>query len=626
MEGGPVTAHEERDRSREVHEDPLLHEAASVRRWARTESPRTRLRRAAGTALDAVGKREVVRSSLARGLTRLGIGSGLTTGDGDDDVRRFLKVSAACPPPLPLGAARPRVAFVAPYGLIPRMLRLTGLLGLALRVRGAEVCVVTCDQCLPACETTCVLDYADGAAFLETERPAPCEACYSGAATAVGAFSLPSLRLGAYSSTDLRNRAQLEAQRFVDRPLDDLYDYRLDDVDLGKIVKTSLFRFFLKGTLADKDPVRGVALRYLRTGIEVTGMVERLISAWRPDVLLSHHGVYLIGGTSLAVAEVNGVRGVAWDGGYRHSSVLLSHSDTYHREMRSETSRSWDRPLEPREAEALAVYLIARRKGAMDVVTYHPSPLVGRDEVMAAAGLRDGERLVSLFTNVVWDAQVWAPETLFRGPVEWVLDTLRHVADAKGVRYVIRIHPAEVKNTAVPTQERMDDQIRAAFPELPDNVVVIPPEHDLSSYSLAAASDLSVVYSSQIGLEILAMGKPTVIAGDASYSRKEIGIEPPDRATYYDLLRHPERVPPMSGTELERVRRYAYHYFFRRTIIMPDIVDVTRSGLPRVRSVRDLLPGRYAGLDAVCNGILAGTPFEVDDAAAVEAVLSGAVD
>ena len=81
----------------------------------------------------------------------------------------------------------------------------------------------------------------------------------------------------------------------------------------------------------------------------------------------------------------------------------------------------------------------------------------------------------------------------------------------------------------------------------------------------------------------------------------------------------------MSVEEVERVRRYAYHYFFRRTIILPDIVDVARTGLPRVRDLGDLLPGRYVGLDAVCDVILHGTAFEADDPAAVDAVISGAV-
>ena len=262
----------------------------------------------------------------------------------------------------------------------------------------------------------------------------------------------------------------------------------------------------------------------------------------------------------------------------------------------------------------------------MDGLTHHPSPVEGREAVLAATGLREGERLVSLFTNVVWDAQVYAPKTLFRGPVEWMIETLRHVAGTPGVRYVVRVHPAEVKISFVLTQERMDDQIRAAFPELPDNIVVIPPEDDLSSYSLAAASDLAVMYSSTIGLETMAMGVPTVVAGYPFYAGKGFGMEPQDREAYFKIVTHPEAVPPISADELERARRWAYYLFFRRMLILPDIVETARTGLPRVRDLCDLGEGRYAGLDTFCSGILSGTPFETEDAASLEAILTGAVD
>lgn len=591
-------------------------------------STRVLARENAGRILDAIGQRDrakAVRTTFARALTGLGVRSGITTGDYLEDVRRFMKLATPLPFAGTAGRRRARVAFVAPYGLFLPAIRASGILAAALRVRGAEVTFVTCDRCLPACESTCVVDYREPAEFLKLDRPKPCDSCYGAAKAAFDAFRMSQRPLSAYSSAELQREAWETAERFRDARLDELYDYRRGDMALGQVVKTSLYRFFLRGTLADTEDVRAVARRYLRASVEVAEMTERFIGAWRPDVILAHDGVYLIGGTSLAVAKSRGVDRIAWDVGYRRSSVLASHQASYVRELRLDTSASWDRPLSSRESRALSVYLEGRRRGAMDSGTYHPSPLEGREAVLAATGLREGERLVSLFTNVVWDARVFAPETLFRGPVEWMVETIGHVATTPGVRYVVRVHPAEVKNVVVPTQERMDDQIRAAFPELPDNLVVIPPEHDISSYSLAAASDLAVVYSTQMGLESMAMGVATVVAGDAPYSRKGLGIEPPDRSSYYELLTDPGGVPSMTADDVERVRRFAYHFFFRRTIILPDIIDAARTGLPRIRDLRDLREGRYAGLDAICNGILSGAPFEVEDAAALESILSGTV-
>ena len=565
------------------------------------------------------------RSTFARALTTIGVKSGLSTGDYLEDWRRFMKVSAPTRFTGTPGGRRKRVAFVAPYGMYEPAVRATGVLASALKVRGAEVTALTCDRCLPACEATSVVDYDDGAAeFLRSDRPKPCGRCYAAAEDFLDAFRLPRLPLSAYSSPELRREAAEIAERFRDASLEEIYGYRRGDMALGQVVETSLYRFFLRGTLADTEDVRTVARRYLSASVEVAGMMEWFIETWRPDVILVHDGVYLIGGTSLAVAKSRGVERVAWDVGYRRSSVLASHKGSFVSEMRDDTTASWDRPLDSQESQGLTIYLDGRQRGGMDGLSHHPSPVEGREAVLAATGLQEGERMVSLYSNVVWDARVFAPDRLYGGPVEWMIETLRQVAGTPGVRYVVRVHPAEVKIPYVLTQERMDDQIRAAFPKLPENLVVISPEDDLSSYSLAAASDMAVVYSTQMGLETMAMGIPTVVAGYPIYSGKGMGMEPPDREAYCRLLTHPGEVAPMTADEVERARRYAYYFFFRRMMVLPDIVDVAHTGLPRIRDLRDLREGRYAGLDTVCDGILSGGPFETDDAAALESILSGA--
>jgi len=564
------------------------------------------------------------RTTLALTLTELGVKHGISTGDYIEDWRSFTRLSP--PPPDATGGAQKRVAILAPYGLYPPAMHATGVTASALRVRGAEVALLTCDHALPACETTCVLDYRDTAEFLTLVRPTVCSRCHAAIEAAGDAFRTSQLSLSAYSSPDLQQEALETAQGFLGRPLADVYDYRRGDVAVGQSVEPALFRFFLRGTLSDDEEVSAVARRYLRAGVEFAGMMERFIDSWQPDVLLLHAPVYLIGGVALAVAKSRGVESASWEVGYRRGSVMASHKGDYVREMRHDASASWDRPLSSRESRALDIYLDGRQRGAMDDLSHHPSPVEGRDAVLAATGLQEGERLVSLFTNVVWDAQVYAPRTLFRGPVEWLIETLRHVVGTPGVRVVVRVHPAEVKIPYVLTQERMDDQIRAVFPEPPDNLVVIPPEDDLSSYSLACASDLAVMYSSTIGLETMAMGIPTVVAGYPFYAGKGFGIEPDDRESYYQIITHPADVAPIAADELERARRWAYYLFFRRMLIVPDIVNAKRIGLPRIRDLRDLRPGRYAGLDTFCDGILSGTPFETEDTASLEAILSGTVD
>jgi hypothetical protein len=589
----------------------------------------TRVREGVGQLLDASGQREraqEARTRFARALTALGVRHGISTGDLLEDWQRFAALSPA-PPPLPTSEATgKRIAFVAPYGLYPPAIRATGVMTMSLKVRGAEVGMLLCDEALSACETTCILDYDDAGDFLSRVRPSVCGRCHATMESVCEAFGTERLAMSSYSSPELQQEALEAAGRYEGKPLKEIYEYSRGGVAIGRVVEPAMYRFFLRGTLADTDEVRAVALRFLRAGIETAGTIEAFIDAWRPDALVLHAPVYLIGGVALAVCKARGVRSPSWEVGYRRASVMASHKGDYVREMRHDSAADWDKPLTPIQRQAIDTYLDGRQRGAMDDMSHHPSPIEGRDAVLRATGLREGERLVTLFTNVVWDAQVYAERTLFRGSVDWMIETLRRCITRPDVRYVVRIHPAEVKIPFVLTQERMDDQIHAAFPDLPDNIVLIAPEDDLSSYSLAAASDLAVMYSSTLGLETMAMGVPTVVAGYPFYAGKGFGMEPSDQESYFHIVTHPEEVPPIPEDEVERARRWAYYLFFERMLIMPDIVNARRIGLPRIRDLADLRSGRYAGLDAFCDGVLFGAPFETEDPASVLSVINGTAD
>ena len=118
-----------------------------------------------------------------------------------------------------------------------------------------------------------------------------------------------------------------------------------------------------------------------------------------------------------------------------------------------------------------------------------------------------------------------------------------------------------------------------------------------------------LVYSSNIGLEALAMGRPTVIAGDAFYSRKGIGVEPATREEYFATIANLASLPEPTPSQTERVLKYCDHFFFRRLIELPDFRYCAEATVPPIHDLGGLRPGAYSGLDIVCEGIMSGTPF-----------------
>jgi len=381
-------------------------------------------------------------------------------------------------------------------------------------------------------------------------------------------------------------------------------------MDIGEHIRTSVYRFFLRGTLEDDASTRAVALRYLESAVVVVRVAERLFDQLEPDCIVSHHGMYLLGGVVCEVARRRGIRIAAWDTFYQKNSVIFSHGGSYVHELRSESTGSWEfeQLSDERRARVLS-YLHSRRWGNQDYVSYSPHPSEDVNAVREAIGVDPAKTLVAMFSNVAWDARVCVEDTLFAGPIEWALETVAALGGRDDVQLVVRVHPAEVNNPSWVSQQRLDDEIRRAFPTLPANVVIVEPASSISSYQLAEMARAILVYSSNMGLEALAMGRPTVIAGDAFYSRKGLGVEPATREEYFDIIAHLESLPEPTLEQTERVLKYCYHYFFRRVIALPDFRYYAEATVPPIHDLGGLRPGAYSGLDTICEGIMSGTPF-----------------
>ena len=324
------------------------------------------------------------RTALARTLTDLGIKNGMSTGDYEEDWRRFLKLSSRPPYAAAAEGEGKRVAFVAPEGMYAPALRGHGILAgpcgpAAQSARSSRATERFRRARRRACSTT-----GTPAEFLGMARPKLCGTCYANVQRTFDAFWTAAgcrerLQFAHAPARSLGRRGALSG-----RAARRILAYERNDVALGQVVETSLYRYFLRGTLPDTDEVRAVARRYLRAGVEVAGMMERFVDDWRPDVIVSQCGLYLIGGTVTGGGQGPRRGAVAWEVGYRRGSVLASHKGSYVREMRFDATRLLGPSTHSAKSRALDIYLDGRQRGAMD--DSDPSSLAHRGPGGRAGG------------------------------------------------------------------------------------------------------------------------------------------------------------------------------------------------------------------------------------------------
>jgi hypothetical protein len=154
------------------------------------------------------------------------------------------------------------------------------------------------------------------------------------------------------------------------------------------------------------------------------------------------------------------------------------------------------------------------------------------------------------------------------------------------------------------------DVVARAFPTLPPNVRVIPPEDPTSSYPLMEAADVALVYTSTAGMEAAIAGTPCITAGVTQFAEKGFTLDPPDRASYFAAVEGVLTDPMKFVPDVDVARRYAHFFFFTAALRSDRWMWEPISGLARITDDPAVVaPGGDPALDAICQGVLESADF-----------------
>lgn len=491
----------------------------------------------------------------------------------------------------------PRVLFF-PIGGVMLQNLFEALVMQSLILRGADVAVVICDQALSHCERVHLANTPD--------RTARCGACFQRNAAFYRKQGFEPLMLGRLLSEADRELARRLA---TTAPAEELLDFTFQRVPVGKHAYASALRSLLIGDL-DDSPEHEAAFRgYLEASILTVLACRAILDRERPEVVVASHGIYLWGVVTDFFRE-HGVRMVVHNVGYRKNTTYWFHNETYHKRLVDEPNALWeDAAFAPDDEQLLDAYMDSRRTGAMDYLTYHPTPQESRDELMRDLRLDPEARIIGLFTNIAWDAAILFRDIAFRSMSEWVLETIRYFAGREDTQLVIRCHPAEVKRE-IETVEKVADIVRRHFDPLPSNVRLVPAESDLSTYTLSEVVDAGVVYTTKVGLEFACRGVPVIVVGEPFYRGKGFTSDPKTPEEYFGLLEASRRGERMSPEAIAKAKKYAYYYFYRRHLTLDYLAPYSQFNPNTsycLKSLEQLEPGKDRNLDLICEGILTGS-------------------
>ena len=484
----------------------------------------------------------------------------------------------------------PVVAFLTPRDWAAHV-QWEGMIAQALRLRGADVHFITCGGSLEICDRANTWE----------APPMPCTTCTRYVEGSIDAHGFNRIAI----SSGWRSDDPLPWPEIDDVSAGDLSQVEDHGLPLGERVDIPV-KWFLMAADLDDDPLAPITYRrFLRSARRIVAGLEAALDRIQPDVVVLCNGLFFFEAICWELCRRRGIDVVTYERGFiKETLVFRRNKAACLFDMDDIWQRFRDTPLTDVESSELEEYLQARTVGdkTIDRFWLHPrfeAPTRGRPG-----------RLVALFTNLTWDSAVIGQELGFRSLGDWVITAVEAFCDRPDDELLIRVHPAELKLPGKQTREPIGELLHERFPQLPDNVRLVPADDPTSSYPIMDACDVGLVFTSTTGLELALRGTPVIVAGKTHYRGRGFTVDVSSREQFLEQLDRVLTETDPFLPDVELARRYAHLFFFKTPVTSPGVEEHIL-GLARITidDLEELAPGRNDDLDRICDGILRGGDF-----------------
>lgn len=189
------------------------------------------------------------------------------------------------------------------------------------------------------------------------------------------------------------------------------------------------------------------------------------------------------------------------------------------------------------------------------------------DELIVRFSLDPKKPIAVVFSQVLWDANLFYGDDIFDDYGKWFVETVRAACANPAVNWLIKIHPANVWKRSyenITCEYAEIALIRCEIGELPPHVKLIGADDDVSTLSLFEIIDYGVTVRGTSGMELACFGKHCVTAGTGRYSGLGFTLDCKNRQQYFDRLANLQNQPLMSTQEILRAKWHAYTSFMLR--------------------------------------------------------------
>ena len=498
-------------------------------------------------------------------------------------------------------SAPSRVLFFAPYGSWVGHNIFDAVTALALRLRGAEACVVGCDGVF---QRSCYV-------LAHSSNPVPdCAQCAASGQSLFSKFKLPLLQIRNY----LRQEDVSEVEKWAYSVTDSTFrGAKFEGLEVGEWVTPIICSYFRTSANQLARPhIRDVHRRYAGYAVLGYRALSRIFDEWKPTCLVLTNGQGFIHPSAVHVAKAKGIPFVTHETGWGRGTYFLT-SNVFSGAIapQAEVINAWkDVPLKTESLNKIKEYFGGRESGKTH--NWQPFYEFTTDHAAVRAKLAipmDAKILAVLTSSECEITHNFEYNSL--PPQHDAIDRLIEIFRDRPEYLVIRHHPKIGANKiGLPDYEFLDRVYKQAA-KAPPNVRIITPDEELTSYALFWSSDAAIAFYSTAGVEASACGLPVAAFTPVIFSHCVThSFETAEPAALRALI--DSLFEKTNHVSLEDLRRFyrswnAFAYRYSNTF---KTFSATGGGEVTLNftDARQLSPGADPTLDRLCNHILKRTP------------------
>jgi len=343
-------------------------------------------------------------------------------------------------------------------------------------------------------------------------------------------------------------------------------NYFYKNINLKPYIDASLVRFYQTAAgftekESDYDKIERICTENAIISALIASKVEELLD---PNIIITSHGIYSTWGPFYEYFKQKQKKVITYGfSGYINNGVIFSNYGLVANRYDDKFFDAYKDKIDINLAEkGIKDIFDKRHRGRSADLTLYGNFDEDDNFLREIKDIACGRKVFTLFPNVLWDYSLTNTKNIFNSPVEWLIETIRFFMKQEDKVLIIRAHPAEANfmRARIGIKEIIESKINKNISNI-KNIIYIPSNNSLKSYSLFPFIKGGVVYNGTVGLEMMYKKIPVLITGKAPYSSKGFTIDFKNKKEYFQAFNKPEKILKYQEYNRKSLIKFLFFYF-----------------------------------------------------------------